>query len=128
MILSVNEKKALLKRSRELEEYEEELVRRYAGQQKDRQDELAALKAEAEAQREAIFQKLAREEAQRRAEAEYIENLRNNLQVEEMEERARKQERDAAEKKYQQKMELQAAKDYQLKLKAERLEEERRME
>ena len=30
MILSVNEKKALLKRQQELEEYEEELVRRYA--------------------------------------------------------------------------------------------------
>lgn len=45
-----------------------------------------------------------------------------------MEERARKAEREAAEKRLQQKMELQAAKDYQLKLKAERLEEERRME
>lgn len=33
MILSVNEKNALLKRQRELEEYEEELVRRYQGQQ-----------------------------------------------------------------------------------------------
>ena len=32
MILSVNEKKALLKRHKELEEYEEELVRRYASQ------------------------------------------------------------------------------------------------
>jgi len=32
---------------------------------------------------------LAAEEAARRAEQEYIENLRNNLQVEEMEERAR---------------------------------------
>ena len=49
MILSVNEKKALLKRAKELEEYEEELVRRYAGQQKDRADELLALKQEAEA-------------------------------------------------------------------------------
>lgn len=48
-----------------------------------------ALKAEAEAQREAIFQKLAAEEAARRAESEYVENLRNNLQVEELEERAR---------------------------------------
>ena len=45
MILSVNEKKALLKRQRELEEYEEELVRRYASQQKERSDELAHLKA-----------------------------------------------------------------------------------
>lgn len=32
MILSVNEKKALLKRQKELEEYEEDLVRRYAQQ------------------------------------------------------------------------------------------------
>lgn len=32
MILSVNEKKALLKRGKELEEYEEELVRRHAEQ------------------------------------------------------------------------------------------------
>ena len=45
-----------------------------------------------------------------------------------MEERARLQERDAAAKRNAQKLELQAAKDYQLKLKAERLEEERRME
>jgi len=40
MILSVNEKKALLHRKRELEEYEEELVRRYASQQQDRANEL----------------------------------------------------------------------------------------
>jgi len=45
-----------------------------------------------------------------------------------MEERARQLERDAAAKKNAQRLELQAAKDYQLKLKAERLEEERRME
>lgn len=32
MILSVNEKKALLKRQNELEEYEEELVRKFAAQ------------------------------------------------------------------------------------------------
>lgn len=71
---------------------------------------------------------MAAEEAERRAEQNYIEDLRNNLQVEEMEERARQQERDAAAKKNAQRLELQAAKDYQLKLKAERLEEERRME
>lgn len=71
---------------------------------------------------------MAAEEAERRAEQNYIEDLRNNLQVEEMEERARMQERDAAAKRNAQRLELQAAKDYQLKLKAERLEEERRME
>jgi hypothetical protein len=47
------------------------------------------MKEMAEAQRDAIFQKLAQEEAERRAQATYIENLRNDLQVEELEEKAR---------------------------------------
>lgn len=42
MILSVNEKNALLKRQKELEAYEEELVKRYQGQQQQRSDELQA--------------------------------------------------------------------------------------
>lgn len=106
MILSVNEKKALMQRQKELEEYEEELVRQYAGQQQERADNLQAMKAQAEAQREAIFGKLAAEEAGRRAEQEYIENLRNDLQVEEMEERFRVQEQNQAAKKLRMKEEL----------------------
>jgi hypothetical protein len=93
MVLSVNEKKALLKRQRELEEYEEELVRRYGAQQVERSNELQAMKEAAEAQREAIFQKLAAEEAARRAETEYVENMRNDLYVQETEEKARANER-----------------------------------
>lgn len=49
MILSVNEKKALLQRQRELEQYEEDLVRRYASQQQSRAQELQAMKDAAEA-------------------------------------------------------------------------------
>lgn len=128
MILSVNEKKALLQRQKELEEYEEELVRQFAAQQQERADNLQQMKMQAEAQREAIFDKLALEEKERRDQQEYIENLRNNLQVEEMEERFRAQEREAAAKKISMREELQAAKDYQLQLKAVRLEEERKME
>ena len=79
------------------------------------------MKLAAEAQRDAIFKKLAAEEAARRAESDYVESLRNNLQVEEMEEKYRADERAEAEKRLRQKQELQAAKDYQLKLKAERL-------
>jgi predicted RNA-binding Zn ribbon-like protein len=79
MILSVNEKNALLKRQRELEEYEDELVKRFYGEQQQRSDELRAMKAEAEAQKDAIFQKLSAEEAARRAEYEYVENMRNDL-------------------------------------------------
>ena len=102
----MNEKKALLRRQKELEEYEEELVRRYAGQQADRANELQALKEAAEQQREEIFRKLAEEEAARRAEAEYIENLRNDLVLQEMEEKARANEKAEAEKILRQKNEL----------------------
>lgn len=37
------------------------------------------MKEEAEAQRDAIFNRLAQEEKQRREEAEYVEGLRNEL-------------------------------------------------
>jgi hypothetical protein len=47
--------------------------------------------------------------------------MRNDLYVEEQEEKARNKERDEHHKRLRQKEELQAAKDYQLKLKAERL-------
>jgi len=40
MILSVNEKRALLKRQLEMDTYEDEMVRRYAQQQQSRQDEI----------------------------------------------------------------------------------------
>jgi len=46
------------------------------------------------------------EEKERREEQEYVENLRNNLQVEEMEERFRANEREAAAKKLRMKEEL----------------------
>jgi hypothetical protein len=74
------------------------------------------MKNAAEAQREEIFQRIAEEEARRRAEKEYIENLRNDLQLQEIEMRARAQEQEEADKKIRQKQELQAAKEYQVRL------------
>ena len=62
MILSQNEKRALLKRQKEMDQYEDEMVRRYAQQQQARQDEIQALKQQAEAARDEIFQRLASEE------------------------------------------------------------------
>ena len=38
MVFSVNEKRAILKRKEELDQYEEDLVRRHAAQQKSRSD------------------------------------------------------------------------------------------
>jgi hypothetical protein len=86
------------------------------------------MKASAEAQRDAIFQKLAEEERARREESEFIENMRNDLYVQEQEEKAQAHERAQAEKRLRQKQELQVAKEYQMRLKAERHEEEMRME
>ena len=56
MILSVNEKRAMIKRQKEMEEYEEEMVRRYAAQQQKRADDIQQAKDQAEAEREVIFQ------------------------------------------------------------------------
>jgi hypothetical protein len=128
MILSQNEKRALVKRQTQMDEYEDEMVRRYAQQQQARQDEIHAMKLEAEAIRDQIFQKLAAEEEQRAAEKAFQEQLRNDLYVQEGEEAAQAKERAEAEKRVRVREELQAAREYQLRLKAERAEEEKRME
>ena len=66
-------------RQKELEEYQEMLVKKHQVQEQARNAEIEALKGQAEAQKNIIFQKLCEEEAERRAQAEYIENLRNEL-------------------------------------------------
>ena len=81
MILSVNEKRALIRRQEEMEAYENEMVRQYAEQQQQRLNQIQAAKDEAEAARDAIFRRLEEEEMARRAEAEFRENLRNELYV-----------------------------------------------
>ena len=104
------------------------MVRRYAQNQQARSDELNAMKAMAEGQRDEIFKRLCEEEAERRAKAEYVENLRNELSTQQFEEKAREHEKQEAQKKDKQKAELQQAAAYALKVKAARLEEEQRAE
>ena len=57
-----------------------------------------------------------------------IENMRNDLNMAEQEEKAKNDARAEVDKRLRQKQEHQAAKDYQMKLKAERMAEERTME
>ena len=104
------------------------MLRRYAEQQEGRVAEIQAKKAEAEALREGIFQKLKEEEEKRRAENEYVENLRNELYMQELEEQARQREREELEKRDRIRAELLAAKAYQERLKIERIAEEKRLE
>ena len=54
-----------------MEEYEDEMVRRYAQQQQARQDEIQAQKAAAEEIKEQIFRTLDAQEQARRAEKEF---------------------------------------------------------
>lgn len=111
-----------------MEAYENEMVRQYAEQQQERLNQIQAAKDEAEAQRDAIFRRLEEEEMSRRAEAEFRENLRNELYVQENELAARQREKEAQDKKDQARRELQEAKDFQMRLKAERAAEEKRLE
>ena len=55
MVQSLNEKRELLRKQQELEEYENELMRRFAEQQEMREEEIREKKAELEAARESIF-------------------------------------------------------------------------
>lgn len=86
------------------------------------------MKHMAEEQRNEIFRRLCEEEADRRAKAEYMENLRNELSTQTHEEEAREKEKQGQVKKDRQKAELQQAADYAIKVKAARMEEERRAE
>jgi hypothetical protein len=128
MILSMNEKRQLIKRQKEMEQYEDEMVRQYAAQQQARADEIQAQKDAAEAVKDAIFRKLEEEEQVRRAEAEFQERLRNELYDQESEEAAKIKEQYEAEKRVRVREELQAAREYQIRLKEEREKEEKHME
>lgn len=86
------EKKANLDRLKEIDWFEDEMVRRYAQMQDKRESDIKEQKAIAEAEWEKIFAKLKEEEQKRRAEMEYVENLRNELQQQEYEEMLRDKE------------------------------------
>ena len=64
------------------------------------------MKARAEAQRDEIFRRLCEEEAERRAKAEYLENLRNALSMEDHEQREREREAREQAKRDKQKADL----------------------
>jgi hypothetical protein len=62
MISSVNEKNQMKRRIKELEEYENQMLAKFAQEQAAREGEIAAKKAEAEAARDEIYRKLEEEE------------------------------------------------------------------
>lgn len=53
--MSMQEKRAMQRRQKELEEYEAQMLKRYAMQKEEREQELKQKKAELEAAKEEIF-------------------------------------------------------------------------
>lgn len=66
MVLSTNEKRALIRRQEEMESFENEMVRQYAEQQQERLNQIQAAKDAAEEARDLIFRRLEAEETARR--------------------------------------------------------------
>ncbi len=128
MAISFGERASQQRREVEISEFENERIRLYAEEQARRESNIRAQKAAAETEREKIFAELKVKEEQRLAEAEYVENLRNELQQEEFEEMQREKERAEEIKREEDRHELLRAKAYQEQVKVERQQEELRIE
>jgi hypothetical protein len=97
MMRSLEEKARMKTREKEEEEKLMERIKKYQEEAAQRETQLKLKKAEEDAAKEQIFAKLNEEEMKRRAEKEYIENLRIDLIQEEVEEAARLKELKEAE-------------------------------
>ena len=122
------EKRHQLQYLKDIENQEEENVRRFAEEQQAREVAIRREKAKIENEREAIFTQLKEKEIRRKGDEEYTERLRVELYQEEYEEREREKEQREAEKRINVMHELLRAKEYQSMLKQERQEEENRIE
>eukprot|EP00826_Nyctotherus_ovalis_P041288 TRINITY_DN4135_c0_g3_i3.p3 TRINITY_DN4135_c0_g3~~TRINITY_DN4135_c0_g3_i3.p3 ORF type:complete len:124 (+),score=65.86 TRINITY_DN4135_c0_g3_i3:523-894(+) len=97
MVKSLEEKARAKMREKAEEEMLLEKIRKHQEEAAKREAQLRLKKAEENAAKELIFAKLNDEEMRRRAEKEYIENLRVDLIQEEVEEAARLKEMREAE-------------------------------
>ena len=89
MVKSLEEKADTRAKLKEEERMLMERIKRYQEEAENREAKLKMKKAEENAAKEQIFARLNEEEMKRRAEKEYIENLRIDLITEEVEEAAR---------------------------------------
>jgi hypothetical protein len=91
------------KKEKEDEMLEKEKERKYLEEMKKREDELNSQKAKKQFEKDQIFNKLCEQEAQRKAEKDYWENIRNELHSEEENQRIKMAELAEKEKRQRQK-------------------------
>ena len=122
------EKDARKERQKEEDRLQKERERKYHEDVQKREDELKGKKAAIQFEKDKIFEQLCQQEAQRQAERDYWENVRNELYVEQENHKAKLKELEEKEKKQKQKEDLLASAIEQMKYKEKRKKEEQEME
>ena len=122
------EKDARKERQKEEDRLQKERERKYHEDVQKREDELNSKKAAIQFEKDKIFEQLCQQEAQRQAERDYWENVRNELYVEQENHKAKLKELEEKEKKQKQKEDLLASAIEQMKYKERRKKEEQEME
>ena len=122
------EKDARMQRQKEEDRLQKERERKYHEEVQKREDELNSKKAAIQFEKDKIFEQLCQKEAQRQAERDYWENVRNELYVEQENHKAKLKELEEKEKRQKQKEDLLASAIEQMKYKEKRKKEEQEME
>jgi len=117
------------KEKRRLEnERENAEIRAYAEQVMGREQALRLAREKDQNSKDAILEKMSKEMAARQKEADELEALRNELVIQETEERVLQKEKEKMERAVKQRLDIAMANEYQRQLKAIRREEEKQEE
>ena len=125
---SYAEKEARIQKEKEEERLQKERERKYQENVQKREEDLNNKKAQIQFEKDKIFEQLCQQEAQRQAERDYWENVKNELYVEQENYKAKLKELEEKEKRQRQKEELLASAIEQMKYKEQRKQEEKKME
>ena len=107
------------RKEKEDEKLEKEKERKYLEDMQKREDEFKGQKAKIQLQKDKIFNQLCEQEAQRQAEKDYWENVRNELYLEQGNKKRKMEEQAEKEKRERQKEEMMASALLHKKIKEE---------
>ena len=122
------EKEERKRKAKEEERLQKEREREYQQHVEKRESDYNDKKAQIQAEKDKIFEKLCQEEAKRQAERDYWENVRNELHTEQENRKAKLQELAEKEKLQRQKEDMMNSAIIQMKIKEENKKKEKEME
>ena len=122
------EKEERKRKAKEEEKLQKEREREYQQHVEKRENDYNDKKAQIQAEKDKIFEKLCQEEAKRQAERDYWENVRNELHTEQENRKAKLQELAEKEKLQRQKEDMMNSAIIQMKIKEENKKKEKEME